>query len=516
MRGRTLVRRAGAIVGVVVVLASGLLWGATATGQVAYVSTRGSSMEPQLSQGDLAVVRPADSYGVGDVVAYRSELLDTVVLHRIVERTDEGYVLQGDNNDFLDADHPSDADVIGVLWTSIPEAGHALGWIRDHLMFLAAGIIGIGATGTAAVAERRRRKRRPRARQERAPARSPLQAWRAATIGFAVIAAACAAVGGIAHIRSSVDTTTTSIAYSQQGAFSYRASAPDGPVYDDGRVDTGDPVYLRLVPTLGVAFDYTVVAGPDDDVAGTIALAAEVADGTGWSRRIELEPAERFDGTEARVDGRLDLEELLTLLAEVREATGIQSGTATITVLPEIELDATVAGAPVRTHFDPRLQFLVDPLQLRLAAASPEDDPLHPTAAGTVELSSSAPARLELFGQRVDVRDARVALFAAIPLALAAAIAAIVLRRRLRGEVARIELRHGHRIVSVAGADSDATRAFVNVTTMEDLARLAEQEGCLILHQRTDGRDVYAFQSDQTIYRYVPSARVPSRRHASA
>ena len=43
-----------------------------------------------LPTGDLAVLRPADDYEVGDVVAYRSDGLDTTVMHRIVERDGTG------------------------------------------------------------------------------------------------------------------------------------------------------------------------------------------------------------------------------------------------------------------------------------------------------------------------------------------------------------------------------------------------------------------------------------------
>ena len=72
-----------------------------------------------------------------------------------------------------------------------------------------------------------------------------------------------------------------------------------------------------------------------------------------------------------------------------------------------------------------------------------------------------------------------------------------------RGEAARIATRHGHRIVHV-GATSDEDRStVVEVTTMADLVRLAEQYGCLILHQENDGAHTYRFQVDQTHYCYV-------------
>ena len=57
-------------------------------GETSYVTTSGISMAPRFHSGDLAVVRPTEHYKVGQIVAYRSTLLQTVVLHRIIGRDD--------------------------------------------------------------------------------------------------------------------------------------------------------------------------------------------------------------------------------------------------------------------------------------------------------------------------------------------------------------------------------------------------------------------------------------------
>src|SRR5262245_49045395 len=71
-------------------------------GETRYVTTSGVSMAPRFHSGDLAVVRPADDYKVGQIVAYRSAQLRTVVLHRIIAIKGDRYVFKGDNNDFID------------------------------------------------------------------------------------------------------------------------------------------------------------------------------------------------------------------------------------------------------------------------------------------------------------------------------------------------------------------------------------------------------------------------------
>src|SRR5437763_6853031 len=92
------------------------LWPATLGGRTTYLVTQGVSMEPRFHSGDLALVRPASGYAVGDVVAYRSAALHTVVLHRIVAVEGGRFQLRGDNNSWLDPGRVPPSDVLGRLW----------------------------------------------------------------------------------------------------------------------------------------------------------------------------------------------------------------------------------------------------------------------------------------------------------------------------------------------------------------------------------------------------------------
>lgn len=62
------------------------------------------SMVPTLSVGEIIIgisVEP-EEIQVGDIVAYRADeknlWLQPVIVHRIIEVTDEGFIFQGDNN----------------------------------------------------------------------------------------------------------------------------------------------------------------------------------------------------------------------------------------------------------------------------------------------------------------------------------------------------------------------------------------------------------------------------------
>ena len=87
-------------------------------------------MEPKLHRGDLAVVRERSTYRVGDVVLYDSRELGSKVLHRIVRVERGRFVLKGDNNSFLDAERPTEEQIVGTLWVTAPAVGRATEWLR--------------------------------------------------------------------------------------------------------------------------------------------------------------------------------------------------------------------------------------------------------------------------------------------------------------------------------------------------------------------------------------------------
>lgn len=103
-----------------------LWWGALRPtgmgGPLGLVWVSGTSMEPTMHTGDLVVTHRADDYEVGDVVAFEIPEGGTVI-HRVVERTSDGYRFRGDNRDFRDPwTLPGDA-VVGREVVRLPHAG---------------------------------------------------------------------------------------------------------------------------------------------------------------------------------------------------------------------------------------------------------------------------------------------------------------------------------------------------------------------------------------------------------
>lgn len=109
------------------------LWPQRFGGTMTYDITHGTSMQPAFHTGDLAVLRTASTYAVGDVAAYRSPTLHTTVMHRITAKSAKGYTFQGDNNRFVDPDMVPASQLLGKLVVRVPKVGLGLEWLLKPL-----------------------------------------------------------------------------------------------------------------------------------------------------------------------------------------------------------------------------------------------------------------------------------------------------------------------------------------------------------------------------------------------
>lgn len=109
---------------VVVAAAIAVAWSSST-----FVVTRGASMKPRISSGDLVVLRPRDTYRPGDVAGYRSPSLRRLVVHRIASEAPNGFTFRGDANAAPDPDVVPESAIVGVMAVRIPKAGAALFWL---------------------------------------------------------------------------------------------------------------------------------------------------------------------------------------------------------------------------------------------------------------------------------------------------------------------------------------------------------------------------------------------------
>ena len=107
-------------------------------GPASYVIVDGRSMEPTYEDGDLVVAYQRNSYGVDDIIVYDAPVDHQFnVIHRIVERTDGGFITQGDNRDEPDGWIAPDDEIHGAALFHIPNGGRFVTFLRQPAAVLA-------------------------------------------------------------------------------------------------------------------------------------------------------------------------------------------------------------------------------------------------------------------------------------------------------------------------------------------------------------------------------------------
>ena len=505
-----------AAVAVVALAAAWTLFAPTqAGGGTSYAIIVGSSMEPKLHRGDLAIVRERSAYRPGDVVLYDSRELGTKVLHRIVRVEDGRFVLKGDTNEFLDTERPTEEQIVGTLWVTAPAVGRVTEWLREPLhSALLVGLVtllalggGIGA-GAAVRSGGRSDEKRPRPVDQPRLPRVITEESGPLLTGLACAALACVTLAVLAFGRPPTSTETVEAVYAHQGRFEYEAEVARNAAYPDGEVTTGEPVFLRLVPRLRVSFTYRLESDLPVDASGRIALDAQLSDGRGWERVLPLALERPFSSGGSTVSGVLDLTRIEKIVEDVRRLTGSGQTAFTVALLPRVDVEGRVGAEAVDAAYAPALSFDLSDLRLQPALEGGEGvGPFAPRepASGT----RVAPARLSLGSLSLPVATARrVALLGIAALLL---LGGLVLRLRRRGgedEVDRIESRYGHLIVPVSSRSGDWTQV-TELERMEALARVAEHHGKLILRVSHGRGRAYVVEDGASAYRYTLRAPEP-------
>lgn len=476
-------------------------------GSTTYVVTSGVSMQPRFHTGDLALVRPADRYRVGMIVAYHSSLLKIVVLHRIVAIHDGHYTFKGDNNNFLDPVHPVRSQLLGALWLRVPHGGRILHAVHSPVaVILLCAFVGLLLVGGTEKRRRgRRRGSRPGRPQQAKPVTGPRDnvslapSLRGLLAGVTVGAAACLVVAAFALNHPTTKPATHSVTYSQTATFDYHARTPRSVVYPDGAINTGDPIFLALVHRIGVKVGYRFNAPGASGVRGTAQLLLNLTGPSGWSRTIALTPVRRFRGVHSALATTVDLAPLQSLLLQVTKQTGMP-GTygATIAVTLAAHVHASVAGQPVDQDYTGTQNFTLQPLQLQAATAGG-----FAAKKGSVSIDTTVANPFHLLGVTASYSTlAWMGLGGFILCAAAIAPLAVLLRRnRAFDEAARIRARYGHLLVPILIGE-DLGWPPVDVINFKALVRLAETAGQVILHHQADAVDTYLVNDNGTVYRY--------------
>jgi EAL domain-containing protein (putative c-di-GMP-specific phosphodiesterase class I) len=184
---------------------------------------------------------------------------------------------------------------------------------------------------------------------------------------------------------------------------------------------------------------------------------------------------------------------------------GVSPSSFVLTITPDVEISGLVQGVALKDNFAPPLSFQFDKLQAYMLKPDPKLDPLQPVQEGIVTHTHTAANTLKLFRLALPVASARamavIGLFVALVGLLALAVWISFLSRK--SQEAMVRMKYGSMLIDVLPGRTGILRPTVDVMSVDDLARLAERNNVMILHEAHGKMHTYRVEGDQLTYRYT-------------
>jgi hypothetical protein len=379
------------------------------------------------------------------------------------------------------------------------------------LLAAGAGMVFMTTTITAGQIRPQKRRRRGRKSVEKQQFTMNYVGKNNADLIFVLITLALASLvlALFAFTRPLFITVSDNISYEQTGEFSYSAAAPPG-VYASDAVQTGEPIFRQLITSVEVDVDYQFVSELPGDLSGAYRLVAEVSHRNGWYQTFALTPETAFTGQTFSVSGVVDLAEIQTLIDSMEQQTGLPRQQYMLWVGPEVVIQGTLSGQELHDRFSPRLAFHLDELQMyltqdRAASSDTPNDPLKPTQIGQLQRSRQVPNTISILGLQLKVSMARLLALLGGILSLGglSALGLLMFRTAQGDENTRIQSKYGSLLITVSDSDLlDSSSQVIEVTTIDDLAKIAERDARTILHYVQGQTHHYFIQDGQVTYHY--------------
>jgi hypothetical protein len=256
---------------------------------------------------------------------------------------------------------------------------------------------------------------------------------------------------------------------------------------------------------LNVGFTYGVAGDRLQNVTGTQSMYARIMDEqSGWQRTIPLYPETAFSGTSQFSMATLDLCEVESIVNLVEAQAGLKQISYTLEIVNDIKFTASMKGSVISDTFSTTLVFNYDKIHFFLAETAGAD-PLHTVKSGLAGNATVQANSIPIFGFAIPVWLLRfVSIFGLILSLMGLGMAGMGLYHTAsQTEEGLIRLKYGGMLVNVYEQNLEPYSAAVDVNTIDDLARLADRHGVMILHMKRNFLHYYFVQSNGAIYRYV-------------
>ena len=486
-------------------------------GQTSYVIVNGNSMEPLLHKGDLVLLRAQQEYAIDDIVTYKHPGIGPVI-HRIMDRDLDRYILQGDNNDWIDPYEPIHADLTGKYWFHIPGTGKILLSFRQPwILALVAGIstlvIGMSMFETddpQTTALTKQKKKLPFFSSLLKTMGELLADWKDNFwLVIYTLAAAGILLGVFAFTRPLINKSTVETLYQQTGYFSYSGSATDE-VYDSQQIESGDPIFPILGCTVNFTFDYGLHTPMPFSGGGSYVVNAEVRDHSGWNRLIPISAEISFEGSSFHTEQVMDVCVAQDLIDDKHKATGAAQTFYFLRLIPTVTINGIVDGQILEDTFSPALEFIIEPEQVYLNKNNEENqDPFKPGSVGILTRERMVPNTINIFQIPLPVPAARLITIVCLALAAIGAGLATFVFKEAEGSDERLwaKLQFGEHMLEINTSPVGANDRLVELASLEELVQLVERYGGAVLFHEESPNINYYVRDDGVVYRYQQMER---------
>lgn len=468
-------------------------------GQVSYVLVNGISMEPKFHTGDMVIARKAADYQIGDVVTYRDPEMQAYVIHRIIAKEDDNFTLQGDNNSWVDAHRPTRNEILGKLWLHLPQWGKALLWLRQSFNLTISLVLFGGVLMATTFTNSNRRKR--------ATSWGRLSLFEM-SLYLTAISLVLFFAFAVFAFWNPAERPADGISYQQTGVFFYSALGGQN-VYDTSMARSGEPVFPRLTCALNIGFVYSITAENLRNVTSDYQITAQILDEqSGWQRTIPLARPTSFQGDTFSSLAVVDLCQVQTLVGEVEQQTGFRPSTYTLSIRPRVLVSGEVQGSYLQDFFEASLEFKFDKVHFYLAERDVNQALSH-SETRKIQNPLMQENRISLAGFSISVPMLRVFSGAGLGISLLMLVVLGVLFyseiRNHSGALAK--MKYGHLMIDIYEYTIEPNARHIEVTTIDELAKLAERQNSVILHLEHDQAHYYFVQANGSTYRYVLGGR---------
>jgi signal peptidase I len=471
-------------------------------GQAFYVIVNGNSMEPLFHKGDFVILRENKNYSIGDAVAYNNPDIGTV-FHRIVGEDAEGFLMQGDNNTWIDGYHPKMDEIYGKYWVKLNNAGTFLMFLRTPVrlaivfgsLFLGIGIIMFLSDS----------KKKKSGSKLITWAGNRLASWRDGYWWVMYALGIVALILGVVSFTKPLQTKVVNkMDYTQTGAFAYSAQA-DEIVYDSATLQTGDPVYLALTCDVDFDFSYALTPAEEFSGGGTYQLIASLQASNGWRRNFELTPVTRFSGNSFTGNAEFNVCQLNSVITETEAKTTVERLQYSLVLTPNVNVEGSFSGLSLETPFNPELKLSFDRQQLYYPPNSDlQEDPFNPVESGFVNEMLVTTNTINIFSFALPVQTARVIAVVLLVLSILGIALPVYLygRSKKDNEPLSAKMLIGQSLLETKVSPITENERIVDLTSLEDLAVLAERAGLPVFFNQKSYFVDYIVRQDNLVYRY--------------